>query len=121
MAFDFLQLAIEGSAHHYAMHPEQVRFPTLVFMTALSKDLIDIITGGFLGILTLPPTALIIFLWMKQKGILEQPALKKKLKTEVIKTVLWEIPPFASMMIATTRFVWRVYQEEKKLAKGQEQ
>jgi|GEM_PF-5010267 len=92
-------------------------FPVIIFIAALIKDSTDIITLGFLGILTGPILSMIIFFHMFGKSSFTKKMMWKWFLRRFIWTSAIEILPGFSVIPITTTLVVRAHFRESKLVK----
>lgn len=94
----------------------KVHFPMIIFMIALAKDMLDIVTAGTLSFIVTPIVGLVLYFWAKDKSVFvkDSPIRKKLVRSALVRAGV-ELVPLVDIYPSTTGFVLKVHKEEKKM------
>jgi len=115
---DFKPFTIEeaGEVESWNM-PGEPNFPILIFLVAVFKDFIDIVSGGFLGWLTSLIAGIVIWFWTLGKtNIVEKRLMRWFIRRFIIRMLLDALPIVGMWPFATT-LILAAHHREKKLVK----
>lgn len=97
---------------------QEPQFPMFVFMTATVKDLVDLITFGFLSIITSFMMGLVMFFWILSKS---RPVQKMYVRTFLRKNSGWfalEAFPVTGALPVVSFLILRAHKQEKKFVRN---
>lgn len=92
-------------------------FPILILLIAISKDFVDLISAGFLGILTSFIAGIIIWLWMLGKMNVVKKRLTRWFLKRFIIGMLIDALPIVGMLPITVILVLMAHNRETKIVK----
>lgn len=99
-------------------NPKEPQFPMFVFMTAAMKDLVDLITFGFLSLVTSFMMGLVMFFWILSKSRSVQKMYMSTFFRKNGGLIVLETLPGTGMLPMTWFMVLRAHNHEKKFTRN---
>ncbi|MEK7452782.1 MAG: hypothetical protein AAB614_00955 [Patescibacteria group bacterium] len=97
--------------------PKHPSFPFIIMLCAVLKDMSDVLTAGFLGIITSAFFGLLIFFWimLQDTGIIRKLLIKKVVLRIVLALLIGLIPIAGAIIPEATILVLLIYLNHYKI------